>query len=127
MISHGEEADDAGDEETNNRTHLGRSADLYHQPIHHPTQYTGHRVDFLMEDDRLVIQQHVADDTTRRTRDAAHDDGHPERLSEREALLDTGDGEQCQAKRIEHEPCILQGLHPLAEKDDRQQRHSRTY
>ena len=127
MISHGEEADDAGDEETDNRTHLGRGADLYHQPIHHPPQHTGHRIDLLMEDDWLIIQQYIADDTTCRTRNAAHDDGHPERLSEREAFLDTCNGEQCQAKRIEHEPRILQRLHPLANKDDRQQRHSRTY
>ena len=127
MIADGEEADETGDDETGDGAPLDGQTQLGQSPIDHTTQHTDHRIDLAVEDDGLVVEQHIADDTARRTRDAAHDDRHPEGLSEEEALLYAGDGEERQSEGVEDKPRILQRFHPLTEEDDGEQGDSRTY
>ena len=126
MVADGEETDEAGDAEADDGTQFRREAKGSQGPVGHSTQHAGDGVDLLVEDDGLVVEQHIADNAASGARDAAHDDGHPKGLPHSKALLDAGDGEERQAEGVEDEPGVFQGFHPLAEEYDGEQGYART-
>ena len=126
VITHCYEADYADGEEGEDDRQGQRQSEGEEHPVEQSACHTGHGIDLLVEDDRHVVQQHVADDAARHTGDAAHDDGHPEGMSEGDGLLDAGDGEECQSERVEDKPGIAQPPDPLARQNDKQQGERRT-
>ena len=123
MVAYGKETNDAGGDKTDDGRDAHGQSHFDAAPIDNTAQYTGHGIDFLVEDDRFVVEQHVADDTTRRTGNTAHDDSHPEGLAEGQALLYACNGEERQAQRVEDEPRILQRFHPFPQKSHGEQGH----
>ena len=127
MVSHSQEPYHTGDDKAHHRAPLQRETVSRHPPVDHSPEDARDCIDLLMEDDRFVVEQHIADDPTGRTRDTSHDNRHPIRLSEEDTLLDTRDGEECQSEGVEDEPCVFQWFHPFSEEGHRQQCDSRTY
>ena len=127
MIPHCQEADETCHHKAHDGTHLHRHTQRCQCPVGDTTYHTRHRVDLLVENHGFIVQQHITDHATSTTSDTTHDDCHPERLSESQTLLDTGNREQRQTKGIEDEPRIFQRFHPLTEECHCQQGHRRTY
>ena len=83
MVSHGQEPYHTGDNKAHHRAPLQRETVSRHPPVDHSPEDARDCIDLLMEDDRFVVEQHIADDPTGRTRDTSHDNRHPIRLSAR--------------------------------------------
>ena len=49
----------------------------------------------------------------RHTGDAAHDDSHPEGMTECDSLLNTRYSEEGQAERVENKPCVAKSFNPI--------------
>ena len=77
----------------------------------------GHGVDFLAEDKRDFIDEHVTHHATGGSGNAAHDDGHPERLAHEERLLNAGNGEQGEAEGVEDKPGVVEAYETATEDD----------
>lgn len=118
MIAHGEEPDKANEKEGDKRGDGGMHSNGHQQPIEDSSGYAGHGIYLFLEDERLLVEKDVADDATCGSRDAAHDNGHPDGMSAIESLLKAGDGEEGEAKRIEHEPGVVEALERTGEDND---------
>ena len=79
-----------------------------HAPVYKTTGNTCKGINLLVKYHGLLVKKHVTNDTTRRTRNAAHGNGYPERMTTVYGLLNTGYGKESQAKGIEDKPCIIQ-------------------
>ena len=97
MIAYSQESYQTCSREAYAGTYLCRNAQFGQPPVCQTAYYAGHSIYLLVEYYRLVVKQHIADYSTGRTGDTAHDDSHPERLTEGQTLLYTGDGEECQS------------------------------
>ena len=121
MIPHGKEANEANDKECGD----GRQADVQprqrEKPIDQPACHAGHGIDVFPEDDRLLVQEYIADNATGRSRDAPHDDSHPKGMFIQQCLLQAGYREEGQSEGIEHEPCVLHAVERLCKQNDNQQ------
>ena len=126
VVLHGQQTDDADREEGGGGRDIDAHAQIGQSPIAEAAQHTCHRINLLTEDDRLLVEQHITDYTAEGTRDAAHDDGHPERETAIEGFLDSGDIEQCQAEGIEKKPRVVETLEIMVANDDHQLRKQRT-
>ena len=61
MVFHGEQADDADGEEGGNHCNIEAQAQIAECPVNQAAQHTSHRIDFLAEDNRLLIEKHITD------------------------------------------------------------------
>ena len=95
-------------------------------PIDESSGHTCDGIDLLMEDDGHVIEQYVTYHSTCHTRDTAHDDSHPEGMTECKCLLNTCYGEECQAQCVEHKPGIAESFYPLSGQNNEQKRQCST-
>ena len=73
---------------------------------------------FDEENQRYLIDKHITDHSTRSTRNATHNDGYPERISQCNALPYTDHRKQCQTDTVEDEKRIMQVNEMLSEKND---------
>ena len=104
---------------------------LYHpQKMAHPVEgsshHTSHRINLLPEYQRNFVNEYVTYHTSRSPGDAAHNDGHPEGIAQRDALAHAEHREQCQADTVEYEERIVQMDEMFTEEDDPQQGQSGT-
>ena len=91
MVFHGEQADDADGEEGGNHCNIEAQAQIAECPVNQTAQHTSHRIDFLAEDNRFLVEKHIADDSSKGARDTSHNDSYPEWETTIEGLLDSGD------------------------------------
>ena len=105
------------------RLHAGKPA----KPIHRTAHYARHRINLLTEYERYLIDKYIAYHTACRSGDAAHDNGHPERIAQRQALAHAHHRKQCQTDGVEYKECIVQMDKVLSEEDNPQQCQSGTY
>lgn len=117
MIAYGEGADGACDNEADRGGKLNAVVDMDNKPIGKSTENARHGVNLLAEDDRLVVEQHVADYSSCGTCDATHDDCHSIGLTKHDAFLYARYGEEGEAKGVEHEPCVFQRLNIFGKRD----------
>ena len=89
-------------------------------------RYAGHGIDFFSEDERHLVDEHVAHHTARGTSDTPHDDGHPERLSADERLLNAGNSEQAETESVEDEPGVVKPHKVFFEDYDNDECNART-
>ena len=73
--------------------------------------------DFLLKDDGQVVKEHVSHHAACRSGYTSHDDGDPERVATADGLLYAGDGEECQAERVERKPCVVEPFEVARETD----------
>lgn len=83
--------------------------------------------DKVTEYERYLIDKHIAYHTARGSGDATHDNGHPERIAQRQALAHAHHRKQCQTDGVEYKECIVQMDKVLSEEDNPQQCQSGTY
>ena len=95
-------------------------------PVEGPPHHTSHRINLLPEYQRNFVDEYVTYHTSRSPGDAAHDDGHPEGIAQRDALAHADHREQCQADTVEYEERIVQMDEMFTEEDDPQQGQSGT-
>lgn len=89
--------------------------------INQPSNAASQSVYVASEDEWHFIYQYVANDTTCRTCEHAHDIGCPERETSLDSLLIPHDGEKCQANSVEEEDCVRDLLYAFMEKHKYQQ------
>ena len=87
------------------------------QPIDHPASGAGQGIDVLSENQRHLVDQHVAEYSSCRTCYASHYDVHPHRVSGHQAFLDSHNREKAQADGVEDEESVLQPHYPPLEND----------
>ena len=107
--------DDKGENRTYGESHI--HAEEGQKPIEQPAGDARHSIDFLAEDDRHLVEQHVAYNTASRTCDAAHSYRHPEGEAAIERLLYAGDGERSEAEGVEEKPRIVKLAQRTGEND----------
>lgn len=88
------------------------------EPIEQATGDARHSIDFFLEDDGDVVEEHIANDAASGSRDGAHDDSHPEGVVHIECLLHAGNGEEGESEGVEDKPRVVEALHVSAEDDD---------
>ena len=113
MVLHGEDAYCYDKEEGDDNRNGHIATKLYECPISQSADDARHSVYLLLEDDRHVVQQHVADDTACRTRYGTHDYSHPEGVTTVKCLLQAGYGEERQAERVEDRKSVVYVLSRL--------------
>ena len=118
MVAHGEEANEADEEEREEGGEAGMGSGDHEEPIEEAAGDAGHRVDLFLEDEGFLVEEDVTDDAARGAGDASHDDGDPDGVSAVEGLLEAGDGEEGEAERVEHEPGVVEALEGTGEDDD---------
>lgn len=101
-------------------TGVGTASQQIAQPIDRAPYYARHGIYLLAEYQRYLVDEHIAYHTSGRTRDAAHDDGYPVGIAQRDALAHTHDGEQSQSDAVEDEERIVQMNEVFAKEDDPQ-------
>ena len=87
-------------------------------PEDYAAENTGQSIDFLAKNQRFLVDEDVAQDTSRGARDRTHDDGHPHRESRSEGLLDAHDGKQSQTDGIEDIKRIVEADKVFAQTDN---------
>lgn len=85
--------------------------------VEHTAHYAGDCIDILAENQRHLIDEHVAEHTAGRARDASHKDIHPIGESGRHTLFQPHYGEQSESDCIENEERCVEIDHLLAEND----------
>ena len=91
----------------------------------------GQGIDFLAENQRFFVDEHVAQDTAAGAGNRSHDDGSPKwEVFTRGAkgvdgLFDAGDGKQGQANGVEQKPGVVLPHQQFAEYDDPKQCNGR--
>ena len=83
---------------------------------------TSDRIDFLSEYEWYLVDENIAEDTSRSTRDTAHHNGDPKGIASRQRLFHTDNGEKRQTNCIEYKKCIIQTDKMFTEDDDEYQR-----
>ena len=110
---HHDHADEAG-----NDGYLDAQAAPHAELIDQSADDAGNGVDFFSEDERHLVDEHIAHHSTGSSRNASHHDGHPEGLPHEERLLYAGNGEQGQSESVENEPRVIESHQPFAEDDE---------
>ena len=98
--------------------HGARDAHLLAGPEDHAAEDTCQGVDLLAEDERLLVDEDVAQYAACSAREGAHDDGDPERKARREGLLDADDREEPQSDGVEDEEGVVESDEVAAQHDD---------
>ena len=97
------------------------------QPIDHPASGAGQGIDVLSENQRHLVDQHVAEYSSCRTCYASHYDVHPHRVSGHQAFLDSHNREKAQTNGVEDEEGVVQTDKVLPEYDDEKKGYRRDY
>ena len=108
MVLHCEEPYEANHDESDERHPCHAEVEQCQSPVDEATCDTCRGIDFLLKDDGQVVKEHVSHHAACRSGYTSHDDGDPERVATADGLLYAGDGEECQAERVEHKPCVVE-------------------
>ena len=127
MVFHRQEADEADDEEGDRCRQSHVDAKGQHQPVEKAAADARHRIDLLFENQRCTGEQDVTDDTASASRDASHDDGHPDSMPAVDGLLHAGNGEERKSQRVEDEPGIVKSFQVMGKDNDEDLRKGGTH
>ena len=125
VVLHRQETNDHDEQERGNGRQRHADVQTNHDPIEHSATDGSHGVNLLAEDNGYLIEQYVAQHSTCGTRDAAHNDGHPDGMPIVESLLQSGNGEQGEAQGVERKPRVVEAFQRSCEHDDDKLGHER--
>ncbi len=93
--------------------------------VAHPAQNAGKGVNLLAENKGHLVDKRIAQDTPRRPRERAHDNGNPNRVIVGDALLNPDNGEKPQPDGVKNKERVVQADDILAKNNDKPQRRRR--
>ena len=120
VVFHSKQTDGADGNEGSYHRYIETHVQTTESPVDETTNDASHRINLLAEDNRLLVEKYITDNTTERTRNATHDDCHPERETAIKGLLDSCNIEKRQTESIEKKPGIVETLQIMMADDDNQ-------
>lgn len=95
--------------------------------VNHTSQHTCDGINILTENQRNFIDENIAEHTSCRSRDGAHDDIHPHRETGIETFFHPDDGEKTYTDGIEDEEGVVQTYQLVPEEDNEYQGYCSDY
>ena len=92
----------------NSLRHRQRQRGLHAYIINQTSENTRQRINILPENQRLLVNQDIAQHSTKRARDRTHHDRHPHRETELQGLINPNHDKQAQTDRIENKKSVIQ-------------------
>ena len=118
VVFHSKQTDGTYSNEGSNHRYVETHVQTTESPVDETTDDASHRINLLAEDNRLLVEKYITDDSTERTRNATHDDGHPERETAIKGLLDSCNIEKRQTEGVKKKPGIVETLQLMMADDD---------